>query len=163
LSGDPVAEQPKTKLLNTVTGGTLGAVDPMTSPAAETIDTSDASVDVADVRAPKSSGAPPLPLKRRPAGGVRAMRGPPSPAPIGRRFLSYDDLLERGIRFSRVHLRRLERTGDFPVHVELGTGNEVQTSVAWVAIEVEAWEDARIAKRDAKLRMKQSDASAPVA
>jgi predicted DNA-binding transcriptional regulator AlpA len=85
-------------------------------------------------------------------GVVASVRGPPL---TGRKFLSYRDLLERGVRFSRVHLRRLERTGDFPLHVELGSGNRVQSSIAWVAAEVEAWEDARIAKRDAKLKLEQ--------
>ena len=71
-------------------------------------------------------------------------------SPSGRRFLSYDDLVERGIRFSRVHLRRLEKAGAFPMHVTLGAGNEVQTSIAWLLDEVEAWEAKRIAARDAK-------------
>jgi prophage regulatory protein len=97
-------------------------------------------------------------LKRRPGGGPRETRGPPAPAPIGRRFLSYDDLLDRGIRFSRVHLRRLERAGHFPMHVTLGAGNEVQTSIAWLVDEVEAWEARRIAARDAKVE--QAGASA---
>jgi prophage regulatory protein len=70
--------------------------------------------------------------------------------PTGRRFLSYDELIERGIRFSRVHIRRLERAGHFPMHVTLGAGNDVQSSIAWLVDEVEAWEAKRIAARDAK-------------
>jgi prophage regulatory protein len=66
----------------------------------------------------------------------------------GRKFLSYDDLVERGIRFSRVHLRRLERAGNFPHHVELGTGNSTQTMIAWLLDEVETWELQRVAVRD---------------
>jgi predicted DNA-binding transcriptional regulator AlpA len=93
----------------------------------------------------------------------RSTMAVPSPAPPSRKFLSYNDLVQRGIRFSRVHIRRLERTGDFPVHVELGSGNEIQTSIAWVAAEIEAWESGLIAKRDAKLRIKQTDVGVPAA
>jgi predicted DNA-binding transcriptional regulator AlpA len=78
----------------------------------------------------------------------RRRREGPLPS-VGRRFLSYQDLLDRGIRFSRVHLRRMERTGTFPMRVVLGAGSAVQTSIAWVADEVIAWENARIAARDA--------------
>jgi prophage regulatory protein len=73
----------------------------------------------------------------------------------GRRFLSYDDLVARGVRFSRPHLRRLEAAGHFPVRIELGVGNGVQRSIAWVASEIEAWENERIARRDAKVRPDQ--------
>jgi predicted DNA-binding transcriptional regulator AlpA len=66
----------------------------------------------------------------------------------GRRFLSYDDLIALGIRFSRVHLRRLELIGAFPRHVKLGGGNATQTSVAWITDEVQLWIDSRIAARD---------------
>jgi predicted DNA-binding transcriptional regulator AlpA len=99
---------------------------------------------------------------RERGGVVAAPRGPPL---TGRRFLSYDDLVARGIPYSRVHLRRLEISGHFPPRVELGAGNCVQTSVAWVAAEVEAWEDSRIAKRDERLqlRMKQPDTGVPAA
>jgi predicted DNA-binding transcriptional regulator AlpA len=85
----------------------------------------------------------PEPLLRRSTGSPKAQS-----QGIGRRFLSYPDLLERGIRFSRVHLRRMERAGVFPMHIVLGTGSGVQTSIAWVADEVIAWENAKIAQRD---------------
>ena len=65
-----------------------------------------------------------------------------------RKFLSYDDLRARGIRFSRVHLRRLERSGNFPRHVTLGSGNDTQAFIAWLVDEVEAWEASRVAARD---------------
>src|ERR1700730_2233833 len=65
--------------------------------------------------------------------------GPLPPALTGRRFLSYDDLIALGIRFSRVHLRRLELIGAFPIHVKLGSGNDTQTSIAWLADEIENW------------------------
>jgi predicted DNA-binding transcriptional regulator AlpA len=43
----------------------------------------------------------------------------------------------------------MEKAGDFPIHVVIGAGNGIQSSVAWVADEVTAWEDARIARRGA--------------
>jgi predicted DNA-binding transcriptional regulator AlpA len=78
-----------------------------------------------------------------------ARRGDSTPA---RRFLSYDDLLARGIRFSRVHIRRMERAGQFPMHVTLGAGSAVQTMKAWLSDEVETWEAGRIAQRDERLQ-----------
>jgi predicted DNA-binding transcriptional regulator AlpA len=45
------------------------------------------------------------------------------PVVTGRRILSYADLQALGIRFSRVHLRRLETSGKFPKHITLGGGN----------------------------------------
>jgi predicted DNA-binding transcriptional regulator AlpA len=42
----------------------------------------------------------------------------------------------------------MERAGVFPMHIVLGTGSGVQTSIAWVADEVIAWENAKIAQRD---------------
>jgi predicted DNA-binding transcriptional regulator AlpA len=122
----------------------------------------DADRDPAPVgRGPKY--IPPQHAPQRDRGGVvAAPRGPPL---TGRRFLSYADLVDRGIRFSRPHLRRLENSGDFPARVELGFGNGVQTSAAWVAVEIERWEDSRIAHRDERLRLrtKQPDAGAPAA
>jgi prophage regulatory protein len=81
----------------------------------------------------------------------RARRGAPASV---RRFLSYDDLLARGIRFSRVHIRRMERAGQFPMHVTLGAGSSVQTLKAWLSDEVEEWEHVRIAQRDERLRLR---------
>ncbi len=80
--------------------------------------------------------------------------------PAGRRFLSYDDLVERGIRYGRVHLRRMEKARTFPMHIILGAGTGVQTSIAWVAEEVIAWENAKIAQRDAAVTRTQADATA---
>jgi prophage regulatory protein len=96
---------------------------------------------------------------------LRAKGAPPALPLSGRKFLSYRDLLERGIPYSRPHLRRLENAGDFPMHIKLGSGNDTQVMIAWVAAEVEAWEDARIAKRDERLRlrMKQPGTGVPAA
>src|SRR5271154_7070833 len=88
------------------------------------------------------------------------LQGPGTMAPVadqvghrahpltGRRFLAYDDLIGLGIRFSRVHLRRLELIGAFPAHLKLGSGNDTQTSIAWLADEIESWIDSRIAARN---------------
>jgi hypothetical protein len=86
----------------------------------------------------------PEPEPRRSKGSARS----PSPS-IGRRFFSYEDLVERGIRFSRAHLRRLEDGGEFPFHVLIGKGSHTGTSIAWLVDEVLAWEDSKIAARDA--------------
>jgi predicted DNA-binding transcriptional regulator AlpA len=125
-------------------------------------DKPDADHDPAPARRNRKRYVPPQHAPQRNRGGmvVAAPRGPPL---IGRRFVSYDDLVERGIRFSRVHLRRMELAGTFPMHVKLGTGNDTQVMVAWVLAEVEAWENARIAQRDTKLRLKQTAIGAPAA
>jgi predicted DNA-binding transcriptional regulator AlpA len=60
-------------------------------------------------------------------------RAPPKIS--GRRLLSHEDLQARGIRFSRVHLLRLERSGLFPSHVKIGAGN----FVAWFEDEIDAY------------------------
>jgi hypothetical protein len=75
-----------------------------------------------------------------------------TPAPTGRKFLSYQDLVARGIRFSRVHLRRLEKAGAFPMHLQLGAGDATQAMKAWLADEIESWESERVAARDAKVK-----------
>jgi predicted DNA-binding transcriptional regulator AlpA len=98
--------------------------------------------------------ATPLPLKRR-RGRPQKPRGPPPSSGQPRKFLSYDDLLARGINFSRVHLRRLSIAGHFPAALKLGS-DAVQTSVVWLAAEVEAWEAHRIAARDIKVAARQS-------
>jgi prophage regulatory protein len=59
------------------------------------------------------------------------------------RFLSLDDLRDRGITFARVHLARLEASGRFPKHVLLG-----ENRIAWVEEEFDAWVAERLAERD---------------
>jgi prophage regulatory protein len=71
-------------------------------------------------------------------------------ATLGRKFYSYADLRQRGIPYSRVHLRRLEKAGKFPMHLILGAGDEVQAFKGWVADEVHEWEALKIAVRDGK-------------
>ena len=59
-----------------------------------------------------------------------------------RRLLSYADLKSRGIRFSRVHLARLERAGKFPHHIDLG-----ENSIGWFEGEIDAYLEAKAAAR----------------
>jgi hypothetical protein len=66
-----------------------------------------------------------------------------APPISGRKLLSYEDLLARGFRFSRVHLRRLECAGLFPMHVAFGGGN----FVAWFEDEIDAHLEAAAAAR----------------
>jgi prophage regulatory protein len=47
-----------------------------------------------------------------------------------------------GVPYSFVHIGRLERAGAFPSWIKLG-----QCRVAWLAEEVEAWIEERIASR----------------
>jgi predicted DNA-binding transcriptional regulator AlpA len=65
------------------------------------------------------------------------------------RFLSDAQLHERGITYSAPHRRRLIAEGKFPAPVKLNDGNGNATTV-FVETEIEAWQAARIAQRDAK-------------
>lgn len=58
-------------------------------------------------------------------------------------LIPYDDLKDKGIRFSRMHIRRLERHGVFPRHVKVSASR-----IAWVESEIDAWISERIADRD---------------
>jgi len=61
------------------------------------------------------------------------------------KILSYDDLrTEKGVVYSRVHLWRLEKAGQFPRRVPLSAARH-----GWVDSEVDDWLVARVADRDA--------------
>jgi prophage regulatory protein len=60
----------------------------------------------------------------------------------GRRVLSYFVLKSRGIRFSRVHLTRLERAGKFPHHIDLG-----ENSIGWFEDEIDGYLEEKAAAR----------------
>jgi prophage regulatory protein len=60
------------------------------------------------------------------------------------RLLDRNDLRARGIKYSRPHLDRLMKAGKFPRHIKLGENRN-----AWLAHEIDAWIDSRIAERDA--------------
>jgi len=61
----------------------------------------------------------------------------------GRKLVSRDGLQARGIKFSRVHLHRLERAGLFPQHVKYGAGN----FIAWFEDEIDQYLDDLAAAR----------------
>jgi prophage regulatory protein len=58
------------------------------------------------------------------------------------RLLSLEQLHERGILYSRVHLDRLIEAGAFPAPVRLGPSRR-----AWIEAEIDAWIAARMAQR----------------
>ena len=60
------------------------------------------------------------------------------------KLLSLADLKPKGIRYSRVHIYRLIKHGEFPRPVRLG-----KNRVAFVESEIEAWLNAKVAERDA--------------
>jgi len=57
-------------------------------------------------------------------------------------LLLRDDLRARGIRYSNMHLLRLEKAGTFPRRVRFGG------RVGWVEDEIEEWLRERVAERD---------------
>jgi prophage regulatory protein len=58
------------------------------------------------------------------------------------KILGFNDLAPRGIRFSRVHLSRLEKENKFPKRLNLGP-----QSIGWLESEVDLWIAARAAER----------------
>jgi prophage regulatory protein len=58
------------------------------------------------------------------------------------RFLPWPEV-KRRVPYTRQHLSRLEKLGQFPRRVHLG-GNKV----AWLEHEIEGWMEARAAERD---------------
>ena len=61
------------------------------------------------------------------------------------KIVGFNDLAPRGIRFSRVHISRLEKEGKFPKHLNLAP-----QSIGWLEEEVDAWIAARAAERSEK-------------
>ncbi|MFI5016055.1 MAG: helix-turn-helix transcriptional regulator [Hyphomicrobiales bacterium] len=61
------------------------------------------------------------------------------------RLISFDRLApEKGIDYSRDHLRRKVAAGEFPKPIPIST-----KKIAWVEAEVDAWLEARVAQRQA--------------
>ena len=67
------------------------------------------------------------------------------------KLLGADDLWARGIRFSRQHLYRLIKGGQFPKPIKLGSGDRNGGRNAWLADEINSWIAARISERDATI------------
>lgn len=61
------------------------------------------------------------------------------------RLLDYEDLRQRGIKYSRPQIWRLIKAGRFPKPIKLGANRN-----AWVESEIDALIEARIAERDGK-------------
>lgn len=59
------------------------------------------------------------------------------------RFLRFPQLSsDKGIDYSRMHIDRLEKAGNFPARVQVGPN-----TVAWVEEEIDAWQKARVERR----------------
>jgi prophage regulatory protein len=58
------------------------------------------------------------------------------------RLLDYDDLANKGIKFSDTHIFRLIRAGDFPKPVKIGNRNH------WVEDEIGRFIADKLAQRD---------------
>ena len=59
-------------------------------------------------------------------------------------FLTYPELKSAGIGYSRVHIDRLEKDGEFPKRVRVGANR-----VAWIKAEVDAHIARAVAARTA--------------
>jgi len=62
------------------------------------------------------------------------------------KLLAFSDLKAQGIPFTRQHIARLIKQGRFPAPIKLGVGTN-----RWIASEVDAWIEHRMADRDAEL------------
>jgi predicted DNA-binding transcriptional regulator AlpA len=59
-----------------------------------------------------------------------------------KRALVYSQLkAEKGIPWSRQYIRRLEKSGGFPLHIHIGPN-----TIGWFECEIDAWLDARAAE-----------------
>jgi prophage regulatory protein len=59
------------------------------------------------------------------------------------RVLDLSDLKAKGIKYTRVHIARLERAKKFPKHINLG-----RNRTAWIEEEVDEWLREKAAERD---------------
>jgi prophage regulatory protein len=63
------------------------------------------------------------------------------------KFLRFEDLQQYGITWSRVHLDRLQKAGQFPKKIKLGPN-----TAAYLESEIVAWIEARCADREGTAR-----------
>ena len=61
-------------------------------------------------------------------------------------LLTFETLVAHGYVCNRVTLNRRIKRGEFPAPIRVGSRN-----IAWLKREIDAWEAARIAKRDHEL------------
>ena len=73
------------------------------------------------------------------------------PRKTGRRLLTYQDLRARGIRWSRVHIKRLETARKFPLHIDVG-----DNSIAWFEDEIDDFLEMKAVERDVRKRVDQT-------
>jgi prophage regulatory protein len=59
-----------------------------------------------------------------------------------KKIVGFNDLPRYGIKWSRVHVSRLEKEGKFPKHLNLAP-----QSIGWLEEEIDAWIAARAAER----------------
>jgi predicted DNA-binding transcriptional regulator AlpA len=63
------------------------------------------------------------------------------------KLIPYSQLrAEKGITYTREHLRRLEKVGAFPQHIKLADSPNAHT--AWAESDINNWIEQRRAKRD---------------
>jgi prophage regulatory protein len=65
---------------------------------------------------------------------------------MAKRIITHDHLKDYGITLGKLQVWRLETAGKFPKRVQVSPGR-----IGWLENEIEAYIDARIAERDAKL------------
>jgi prophage regulatory protein len=65
---------------------------------------------------------------------------------------------EKNVPFTRQHIRRLQKAGDFPRPVPLGAN-----TAAYLEEEIDAWVTSRVAKRDAQQQRQEAPAAAELA
>jgi predicted DNA-binding transcriptional regulator AlpA len=75
---------------------------------------------------------------------AKAIQQPEPDRRTSPRILSYQDLKDRGIKFSRQWIVHLMKEGKFPKTVMLGQGH----SVGFIESEIDAWIEKLIAERD---------------
>jgi predicted DNA-binding transcriptional regulator AlpA len=73
-----------------------------------------------------------------------------------RRLLSYADLRQLGIPFSRVWIHKLVQNGRFPRPLKLAANHDGGVNL-WEKAEIDAWIDARVAARDQKAAQQDSE------
>lgn len=59
------------------------------------------------------------------------------------KLVAFPALSGKGIPFSRMHIYRLMKSGEFPKTVPVG-----KNRVAWLESELDAWIESRVAQRD---------------
>ena len=68
------------------------------------------------------------------------------------RAYRFCELKSAGVPFTRKHVAHLEKTGEFPMHFNIG-----ENSIAWVADEVDLWVEERVRRRRAPVGNARAD------